>query len=96
MRRNEWLAACLVAGLVILAMVAAGLPPMTWATPTAAALPAVVVPGLPPAALDIPALEARVAAVADRDPGKPVKVKLTVKAPPAKAGECVPVTLTVV
>jgi len=95
MRRNEWLVACAVAGLVILAMVAAGLPPMTWAAPEAAALPAVVVPALPPAALDIPALEAKVSAIANPDPGKPVKVKLTVTAPPAKAGESVPVTLTV-
>ncbi|MDD4889023.1 MAG: hypothetical protein PHU85_03765 [Phycisphaerae bacterium] len=92
MRRNDWLAACVVAMIVAAVVVAAALPAISWATGPATA----GVPALPPTQLTIPTLQATVSAMAEREPGKPVKVKLSAVAPAARAGQHVPVTLSII
>jgi hypothetical protein len=91
MKREEWLAAGVLAAAVALAVVAAGLPPMGWAEDSARA----AIPALPPAELKIPSLSATIKATAERKPGEVVVVNLSCEGAEAHSGETVPLVVQV-
>ncbi len=91
MKRDDWLAAGVVALAVALAVVAAGLPPMGWAENSAP----VMIPALSPAQLKIPSLGATIRATAERAPGEGVVVNLICEGAEGHGGETVPLLVQV-
>ena len=91
MKREDWLAAGVLAAAVALAVVAAGLPPMGWAEAPAPA----GIPALGPAELKIPSLGATIRATAERKPGEVVVVNLNCEGAEAHRGETVPLVVQV-
>jgi hypothetical protein len=73
MKKEDWLAAGMVALSVSLAVVALGLPPAGWAQDPVP----VAIPALPPAELKIPSEGVTVTATTERQPGEVVIVRLS-------------------
>lgn len=91
MKMEDWMAASVLAAAVALVVVVAGLSPTGWAEDSAR----ITIPALPPAALEIPSLNARVKATAQKKPGEAVTVNLSCECPSSHAGEALPLVVHV-
>jgi hypothetical protein len=91
MKKEDWVAAGVLAAAVALAVVAAGLPPTGWAEDSAR----VTIPALPPAELKIPSLDATVTAVAERKPDEAVTVRLSCECSAGHSRQTVPLVIHV-
>ena len=91
MKKEDWLAASVVALSVALAVVALGLPPAGWAQDPAP----VMIPSLPPAELKIPSEGVTVTASAERQPGEAVSVRLSCECSGSHGLQSVPLVVHV-
>lgn len=91
MKREDWLAAGVLAAAVALAVVAVGSMPRGWAEDPVR----VAIPALRPAELKIPSLGATIRATAQRKPGQGVVVTLDCDGAAAYSGKTVPLRVGV-
>ena len=92
MTKHDWLVAGVVTVCVAVMTAVLSMMPLAWAAPVVK----VEVPALPSTALNIPKIHAQVTAESTPEPGKAVKVALSVKLPSGSEVTSVPVTVRVV